>query len=73
MSMRLNNAFPQKAIITAVQDQKTAQAYIPLADFETGYIESTVTLHPEMVGWEAIVIFANGDRNQGVIVGVIPE
>ncbi|MEC0231282.1 hypothetical protein [Paenibacillus alba] len=49
-----------------------AVVFVPLAKYETGYIESTVLLNNDMIGKEAIVVFINGDRNQTVIVGVLP-
>jgi phage gp45-like len=68
----IDKSFPMRGIITGINGQK-AQVFIPLAGYETGFIDSTVTLDAGfMIGYEAIVVFINGDRNQGVIVGVIP-
>lgn len=71
MSGGLNDALPQKAIITEIIGQ-SANVFVPLAKYETGYIESSVYLNIDMIGKEAVVVFINGDRNQGVIVGVLP-
>jgi hypothetical protein len=68
----IDKSFPMRGIITGITGQ-TAQVFIPLAKYETGFIDSTVTLDAgTMIGYEAIVAFINGDRNQGVILGVIP-
>lgn len=66
------NSFPQRGIIMGVSaTDQTAQVFIPLAKYETDYIDSTVMLTDDMVGNEVIVVFVNGDRNLGVITGVI--
>lgn len=68
--MTFFNSFPQRGIVMGITEQ-TAQVYIPLAKYETDYIDSTVMLTSDMVGQEVIVVFVNGDRNQGVIIGLI--
>lgn len=70
MMRPLNNSFAQYGVIMAVSGNQ-AQAYIPLFDAETGLIPSCVVLDNTMLGREVVVEFINGDRNQGVIIGVI--
>lgn len=66
------NSFPQRGIIMGVSaTDQLAQVFVPLAKYETGYIDSTVMLTDDMVGQEVIITFVNGDRNQGVITGLI--
>jgi hypothetical protein len=70
MTSPLNNSHPQYGVIMAVNGNQS-QAYIPLFDAETALLPSCVVLDDTMIGREVIVVFINGDRNQGVIVGVI--
>jgi len=66
---QFNNAFPQRGIIEDVNGRQ-ANVFIPLAKYETGLIDSCIYLDSTMIGQEVIVVFVNGDRNQGVIMGV---
>ncbi|NOV01341.1 hypothetical protein [Paenibacillus planticolens] len=70
--MKLNDALPQFGIIMDVQGQ-TARVFLPLATFETGYIPTTVSIDSNMIGCEVVVIFINGNRNQGVILGILQD
>lgn len=70
MMTPLNNSFAQYGVIMEVNGNQ-AQVYIPLWDAETSLIPSCVTLDSTSIGHEVVVVFINGDRNQGVIVGVV--
>jgi hypothetical protein len=70
MTPPLNNSHPQYGVVMHVSGNQ-AQLYIPLWGAETGMLPSCVVLDETMVGREVVVIFVNGDRNQGVVAGVI--
>lgn len=68
----LKNSFPQYGVVMGVSG-KQVQVYIPLWDSETDHIPSCVVVDDTAIGKEVVVVFINGDRNQGVIIGVVEE
>jgi hypothetical protein len=69
-NVTLNNGFPQRGLLTTVENGR-GRVYLPLAGFETDLFDATVPLAADMEGKDVLVVFVNGDRNQGVITGVI--